>query len=148
MSSSLNWALKQHLPSRSRVLNIEALQVITVGKDVTLIEMKNNFKSLGGLYIDYCLRDHENPHWLLEQARKYIENSNENKNGNENGNGNSNEDENMDRIQNLEEKRKFIHNEACSLVPSTILRNQFFSSCKYFSENVPSSSSVIRSAST
>ena len=98
-----------------------------------LIENKD-YQSLENIYNDYCTKRFEDPNWLLNQSNKYLNAPNESSNKNENfydshsGNDNENEKDKM-------EKRIKIYDEACKLIPSTILIDRFTAANRLLSES-------------
>jgi hypothetical protein len=123
VSSTVSWALEQHLPSRGRALAVQGLQVVRVGGGVTLIEEREwSMASLEEVYLKSCSARHENPYWLQSTSHRHLLNG-----------GKEAETDSAGGATHDDRVRK-TYNEACCLVPSTVLRQQFNGACRSLNE--------------
>lgn len=120
MTSVVNWAIEQHIPSRGRALRVQGLHVSCVGGGVTLIQ-DPNIPSLEGIYLDHCAKSHEDPTLLSSTSLKYI----------------LNEDMHAESLGDLslQDRKARVYSEACKAIPSTVLRDRFTQSCRSLSES-------------
>ena len=168
---SVNWALQQHLPARSRALALRFPSSTYIGRGVGLVreELPGRYigyqavsgggvtttdgadvaMSLKEVYLDHCAEVHEDPTWLEQYVHRYLHtcipvNSDSNNDGNINdgkgdghgketgqkhGRDDGNKHDNHHQPPLPQQDRETLHHraykEACSLVPSTLLRDFF-----------------------
>jgi hypothetical protein len=125
LSSAIDWALQQYLPSRGRGLVVQAPKLVYFGGGISLMETSkiDRMKSIQDIYLDYSAENNENPDWLSIKAHEYLL-------GKEGGRCEDDETSFIDSpIEGSLSKRKSqIYDASCLKTPSTLLRHFFTSS--------------------
>lgn len=125
LTSTIDWSLQQHLPSRGRGLVIQAPKVVYLGGGMTLMDSSkvHRMKSIQDIYLDYCAEDNKNPDWLVVKAHEFLM-------GKEGGRCEHDENSFIDgEIKGtLSQRKRMVYDAGCSNIPSTVLREFFNSS--------------------
>lgn len=103
--------MTKHLPCRSRSLCVSSCPVINIGGGIALTRMiaeESNMQSLEDIYLGYCAKQSDNAHHVTIKAYEY-------------------------QSKNIIEKGEMFK-EACSSVPSTVVRDLFIQTSRSLCE--------------
>jgi transformation/transcription domain-associated protein len=125
LSSAIDWALSQYLPSRGRGLMVQTPKLVYFGGGISLMESSrvDRMKSMQDIYLDYSAESNENPDWLSIKAHEDLS-------GKEGGSCEHDDNSFIDSpIEgSLSQRKRKIYDSGCLNTPCTVLRDFFTSS--------------------